>query len=157
MSAWANPQAARSQLSRKRWPKVAQVIGMVVSSRMRTRWGTFLRQRTARRFLSSTLRPRKAQAISKSAEMVAAPLAPPRKGVISTPSNALTVGFSPAAKFPLREKMERKRSGFRVDGMGSFFQCPTESWEATNSSAQAQQTRSNERYGEMPYQRGNVG
>src|SRR5437899_4855859 len=78
MSAWANPHGLRSQVSRNRWPTVAQVMGTDSSSSILAINGTFSRHRMAFKVLSSTLRPRKAHDSSKSAETVTEACAPPR-------------------------------------------------------------------------------
>src|SRR5712692_3107287 len=114
ISAWARPEALRSHLSRNKCPTVAKVIGMDSSSRIFARMGTFLRQVVARSVLSSTLRPRNAQAISKSAEIVAEAKAPPRNGLISTPSKLRTGGQTPGVKFPLKSKMDFRIECFKT-------------------------------------------
>src|SRR5260370_15950860 len=68
-------------------------------------YGTFRRQVTPRCNRSSSLRPRKPQAISKSAEIVADARAPPRNGVTSTPSKWRAANEAPGVKFFLSRKM----------------------------------------------------
>src|SRR5439155_1361310 len=110
ISTCAKTEPLLSHFSRNRWPTVAQVMGMDSSSRIFTRKGTLLLQRVDRTVLSSTPRPRNAQAISKSAEIVADANAPPRNGVISTPSKHRRGGRSPGTKFPFKAKTD-----FRTD------------------------------------------